>query len=130
MGTKKWNIDDLVDAGFERLESKYVENRPPRIKWGRIYLDKMSNEQKITYLERLASTMNHAAATVQRECNEARALCEKKEQQLMIMKTNLDQNGDMLIQQITKLNADRQHFVDEITKLRNENRTLKGKGSA
>ena len=125
--TKKWDIDDLMDAGFERLDSTKMENRPPRIKWGRIYKEKMSPQQKIEYLERLASTMNHAAALIQKERNVLGILCEKKEAQLMVMKKTVDQNGDMLQQQITRLNADRQHFIDEITKLRTEIRTLKKK---
>lgn len=125
--TKKWNLDVLVGAGFERLDETVMENRPPRITWGRIYKEKMSSEQKIEYLERLASTMNHAAALLQKERNTLDSLCAKKEKQLMIMKKTVDQSGDMLLQQITRLNADRQNFVNEITKLRNELRALKKK---
>lgn len=128
MGTKKWDIDDLVGAGFERLDSTVVESRPPRIQWGRIYREKMSDAEKIAYLERLASTMNHAAALLQKERNTMGTLCEKKEAQLIVMKKNIDKSDEMLQQQITRLNADRQNFVDEITKLRNKIRAFEAKG--
>ena len=126
--TKKWNADDLVGAGFKRLDKTAMEDRPPRIQWGRIYKEKMSDAEKITYLERLASTMNHAASLIQTERNNMGKLCERKEMQLAVLKKTVDQNGAMLQHEITRLNADRQHFVDEITKLRNELRTLKAKG--
>lgn len=122
--SNKIHIDDLVDAGFERLDPRLVEKRPPAIKWGMLYQRK-TPEQKMRYLERLASSMNQAAAKIQSERNELGRLCELKEAQLAQLSVAMRQNNDMIQSEVTRMNADRRQYRDEIAKLRAEVRALK-----
>lgn len=113
------NQDDFVGAGFQRLDATAIEQHPPKIKWGQLYRD-MSMRAKIRYLERLASAMNHAAATIQNERDALGALCEKKEQQLATMARAVEQNNAMLQSEVTRMNEDRQQMLKEVARLRAE----------
>ncbi len=108
--------DDLVTAGFRRLDSNLIEKRPPKIQWGLLYGEK-SDSDKITYLEKLASTMNHAAALIQDERNKLGKLCELKEQQLIKLSEGVRANNAMLQQEVTTMNAQRQEYNAEIARL-------------
>lgn len=122
----KFDQDDFVGAGFKRLEEGLVENQPPMIKWGMLY-GKMSHREKIRYLERLASAMNNAAYKIQKERDELGRLAELKERQLEVGKKALEQNNDMVQQQLTKMNEERQHYNTEIARLRARVRELEQK---
>lgn len=112
-------MSDFVGAGFKRLDDNLLEQRPPRVKWGQLYRD-MGTDAKIRYLERVASAMNHAAATIQDERNKLGELCEKKEAQLSALSKAVAQNNDMLQSEVTRMNADRQAMLAEIARLRRE----------
>ena len=115
---------DLIDAGFERLEDRLIENRPPKIKWGMIYRDKMNDARKIQYLEKLAATMNQAASKIQDERNALGEMCEQKEKQLKIMQSQVNQNNLMLQTEITRMNAQRQQYNATIAALNTKIREL------
>lgn len=117
-------MNDFVGAGFERLDDNLIEQHAPKIQWGQLYRD-MSKDDQIRYLQRLASTMNHSAALIQKERDALIALCEKKEKQLIAMAKQVDANNAMLQQQVTRMNSDRQAMVDTITRLRAESRAAK-----
>ena len=117
---------DFIGAGFHKVEN--VTDRPPRIKWGMIYQSK-SMRDKIKYLEKLASVMNHAAYLIQNERNELIVLAEKKEQQIVAMKKALDQNNAMIQSEITKMNAEHQEYFKEIKNLRDRIRELERGGN-
>ncbi len=119
------NEDDLVAKGFHRLDSNLIENRPPKINWGEKYRA-MEPEQKIRYLEKLAATMNHAAHLIQNERNQLGELCDKKEQQLIALSKSVDANNAMLQQEVTRMNAQRQGFHAEVSKLNTRIRGLEG----
>jgi hypothetical protein len=104
---------DIFAAGFERLDEKYITKRPPKINWGMIYKD-MPDAEKISYLEKLASSMNHAAALVQDERNELGRLCELKEGQIATMEEAVRQNNVMLQQEVTRMNTQRQDYNEII----------------
>ncbi len=114
--TKVVEQQDLIAQGFHRLDETLIEKRPPKISWGRIYKD-MTDQKKIEYLEKLASTMNHAASLIQGERNELNNLCELKENQLGKMKEAMDQNMNMLQTEVTKMNEQRQGFNAEVGRL-------------
>jgi hypothetical protein len=117
---------DLVAAGFHRLDRK-LEAKPPKIQWGPIYL-RMSPDEKIKYLEKLAAAMNHAAHLVQTERNQLGELATKKEQKLQEMQRTLDANNGMIQTEITKMNEERRRFLAENKRLRDRIRALE-KGS-
>jgi uncharacterized protein YlxW (UPF0749 family) len=119
--------DDFVAAGFRKLDQP-LEDHPPIIQWGKIYLTKMTQEEKIRYLERLASAMNHAAAIIQEERDQLAVLATKKEEQIMKMTEALNQNNAMIQAEITKVNQERQSFNAEVKKLKDKIRKLERDG--
>lgn len=110
---------DFLGEGFHKLDDELVDNKAPRIKWGDKY-QKKSDADKILYLQRLASTMNHAAYLIQNERNELLELMQLKEKQLEAMAANLDANNNMIQQQITKMNANKQEYHKRIASLNNQ----------
>jgi len=105
--SKFTNQDDLVAAGFERLDPKAISQHPPKIRFGELYR-KMGLREKVRYCERLASTMNHAAATIQKERDQLNDLLHMKEMQLKAGGAAMGQNNSMIQDQITKHNAEKQ----------------------
>jgi chromosome segregation ATPase len=105
--------EDLIAAGFHRLDNHLVTKRPPKIKWGEVYKT-WADSQKIAYLEKLSSSMNHAAHLIQGERDELNDLCEKKEDQLRSMKDALDQNNGMIQDQITRMSEEKQELLTAI----------------
>ena len=101
--------EDLLAQGFHKLDDKLLVVKVPKIAWGKIY-QSSSNEEKIEYLEKLASTMNHAASLIQDERNQLNKLCELKEQQIEKLKAAMDQNNGMLQSEVAKINEERQKF--------------------
>jgi len=99
----------LIAAGFHKLDPELMVDRPPKIKWGLVY-QASSDEQKITYLEKLAAAMNHAAHLIQSERDKLSVLCVKKEEQIKSLKKALDQNNDMIQSEITRMNSERQDY--------------------
>ena len=121
--SNKIEIEDLVAQGFHRLDENLIELRPPRITWLDGY-KKKSPEAKIEYLEKLASTMNHAARLVSDERDKMVELCVKKEKQLEVMSKQIEANNDMLQQEVTRMNAQRQGYNTEIARLGDRVREL------
>lgn len=121
--SRKFDHEDLVARGFHRLDPKLLTNNPPKIAWGEIYKG-WSDEQKLAYVEKLACTMNHAAMLIQDERNQILGLCELKEAQLTAMKLALDANNDMIQQQVTTMNEDRQKYNLAIKQLNEKVRML------
>ena len=117
------NQDDFVGAGFRRLDGRAIVQHPPMIKWGTGY-QRMTLRERIRYLERVASAMNHAAATIQGERDELNRLIALKEKQVQAAKIALDQNNDMIEREITKMNAERQRYNAAIAELRARVREL------
>lgn len=115
---------DLVDAGFHRLDPELIVERPPKIQWGVLYRNSDA-DARLAYLEKLAAAMNHAAYLIQGERNQLGELCEKKEEQLVAMKVALDQNNTVLQQQITSMNEERQKYNAAIAKLNAKLRAFK-----
>ncbi len=114
---------DLIDAGFRRLDPELIKDRPPKIKWGMLYMDSPL-EKRLAFAEKLASSMNHAAWLIQNERNELGQLCEKKEKQLESMKKSLVQNNEMIQKHITDHNAEIQEYNAAIKKLKDRIREL------
>lgn len=120
----KLEQDDFVEAGFERLDDRAIEQNPPKINWGQLYLDK-SFEDRLAYAEKLASVMNQAAALIQKERDELNELCRNKERQLTTMSRAMAQNNAMIQSEVTRMNADKQEILKEVARLKSEIRSLK-----
>ena len=122
------NEQDFVAAGFHRLDPKLMTKRPPMIQWGLLYQAK-TDQEKIRYLEKLASSMNHAASLIQDERNQLGALCALKEQQIVTLNHTVTANNAMLQQEVTRMNEDRQGYHAAITRLNTELRALRASHS-
>ncbi len=107
---------DFLGTGFERLDDDIVVKNPPRIAWGKKY-DQKTDADKILYLQKLASAMNHAAFLIQNERNDLLKTLSQKEQQVISMAASLDANNNMIQQQITKMNAEKQKTFKTIASL-------------
>jgi uncharacterized coiled-coil DUF342 family protein len=117
--------DELQAAGFEALDDHLIErSHPPKIKWGLLYQGK-SADHKIAYLEKICAAMNHAAALVQGERDELATLCALKEQQLTSLAASVRANNDMLQQEVTTMNAQRQGYHEEVSRLTAEIKSLR-----
>ena len=123
------NDDDFVAAGFERLDPKLIEKRPPKISWGMLYQEK-SEEEKVKYLEKLASSMNHAARLIQDERDQLMELCALKEGQLTQMAEAVQINNEMLQQEVIRMNEQRQFYNAEVMRLNAEIKELKNGNNA
>ncbi len=108
--------DDFLGEGFERLDEEIVVKNPPKISWGKKYQMK-TDAEKISYLEKLASSMNNAAFLIQNERNDLLELLSTKDRQVTIMAANLDANNNMIQQQVTKMNAEKQEYFKTIAAL-------------
>jgi flagellar capping protein FliD len=124
MSKYKEQIEDFIGAGFKRLDPSIVAANPPRINWGDIY-KRWPDDQKVRHLEKLASTMNHAAALIQDERNQLNELLEAKEKQIASMKEAIDQNNEMVHGQVLQMNEERQKVNEAFAALKAENRALK-----
>jgi len=117
--------NDLKAAGFEKLDPKIIDNKPPRIKWGELY-KRFNDAEKIEYLEKLASTMNNAAYLIQGERDELDALCRLKEDQIIKLSDSAQANNGMVQSEIMKMNEERQLFNSHVADLNKQIKDLKG----
>ncbi len=108
---------DFLGKGFLRLDDNLVVAKAPKIAWGDGY-NMMTDAKKIKYLEKLASTMNHAAYLVQSERDDLIKLYDEKELKIRTMSESLDANNNMIQQQITKMNEQKQLFLKSIAELK------------
>jgi hypothetical protein len=118
--------NDLLAEGFYKVDEKYIEVRPPKIKWGKIYLS-WGPDKRVEYLEKFARSMNQAAYLVQKERDELNTLCQLKEEQLTKMSHAMKQNMDMLQHEVTKMNEQRQGYNTEVARLNAKIRELEDK---
>ena len=100
--------DDFIGAGFHRVDHTDL-SRPPPIQWGDGYYAK-TPEERISYLEKFCSSMNHAAHLIQGERDELGRLCELKEKQVIQAKAAMDQNLSMLHTTLKAHNAEKQKY--------------------
>ena len=122
--SKKIDQDELVEQGFHRLDDDLLPGRPPKIKWGKGYQE-MSKDDKIDYLQKLATSMNHAASLIQTERDTIGKLCEAKEAQIVQMKKALDDNNAMIQSEVTRMNTQRQDAASTVMRLNQEIRKMR-----
>jgi ABC-type transporter Mla subunit MlaD len=109
--------EDFVGAGFHKIDDDKIELRPPKINWG-VLLDEASDEVKVERAQKVASAMNHAARLIQDERDQLNELLGQKEEQLKQMSKAMEQNQQMLVSEVTRLNEDRQEFLKTIADLK------------
>jgi hypothetical protein len=115
--------EDLENAGLNKLDPKHVDLAPPRIKWGELYKN-FNEAEKVEYLEKIASAMNHAAYQVQLERDELLKLCELKEKQIHQLGHDMRNNNGMIQSEIMKVNDERQAFNKHVAELNQQIKDL------
>jgi len=115
---------DFIADGFQLIDEKYLEKRPPKISWGHTYKS-WTPQEKVEWLEKFAHSMNHAASLIQCERDGLNRLLHVKENQLKQMSKAMAQNSEMLQSEIMKMNEQRQGFRSTISKLDAEIKELK-----
>ena len=108
-------MDDFVGAGFHRLPDNLIEQHPPEVKWGE-KVRMMSAKGRERYLTRVAATMNHAAALLQRDKDTLNTVAIQMKEQLDAMASAMKGNNSMLAFEITRLNEDRQQMLKTIAR--------------
>ena len=107
---------DFLGSGFKRLDNSLVKKNAPKISWGMQYQG-MEDQDKVKYLEKLSATMNYAAHLIQTERNKLLELMERKEAQIVNMSKALKDNNEMILQQLTKFNEQKQEYHKVIAEL-------------
>lgn len=105
------NKSDFVDKMFKR-HSKSAE----LIQFGEEF-EKRPDKEKIKYLIKLASSLNHAAVTIQGERNKLNDLLFLKESQLVNCKKDRERDQIIIHRQLGKENEIKNAQMDEIQKL-------------
>jgi seryl-tRNA synthetase len=116
MSNEEFGEEDFIGSGFKKIDPAVILKRPPQIKWGDKY-KKWDDGKKIRYLEKFARSMNHAADLLQNERNELLELVDKKDELLAQMNSMLGENNNLLQSEVTRMNAQRQHYAKEMAKL-------------
>jgi septal ring factor EnvC (AmiA/AmiB activator) len=83
-----------------------------------------SDRLKIEYLVKLASSLNHAAVTIQEERNKLNDLLYQKERQLVSCKKQRSQEQEMIQKQLLKENATKQAQAERLETLTMEKKRL------
>lgn len=111
----------LEEQGFLRIDENRLESNPPRISWGEKF-ESWDTDRQILYLKRLASTMNHAAHTLQTDLYEAAKSCASKEAALTQLSKDFNANTQLLQQMASSLNEKTQgantYSMEQAAKIR------------
>jgi len=107
---------DLKAPNGEVINLFDVRKIAPAIKWGSGYLKK-SDAEKITYLEKLASSLNDALKMMQEDRNRLSTIAFAQEAQLRQAGVGATAQNDMLQQQITRWNADKEERLQRVQTL-------------
>lgn len=89
----------------------------PQILWGDEYKS-WPMDRRLSYAEKLASSMNHAADLLQVERDRLVELLRRKDDQMKGLFVKLERQGELIQKELEKANAEKQELYSEIGKLR------------
>lgn len=89
----------------------------PDIRWGAEY-QSWPVEQRLSYAEKLASSMNHAADVLQQERNELLVILRRKEEQLKHSSKQYLSQGETMHRELGAQDAEKQVLYLEIVRLK------------
>jgi hypothetical protein len=114
-------MTDEISVKDIKLPFKHCD--APAINWGGDF-NELEDLQKIVYLKKFGSSMNHATMLIQAERNILANENEVMRRMLDSSQTAITNQKAMLIKTITDNNATQQMLGEEITKLRTQLRIL------
>jgi len=100
--------DEIVS--IKRIPS--MNKHPPQIAWGAEYR-KWPIGKRLSYAERLASSMNHAADVLQQERKALSDICKQMEQQIKAHIQRYAEQGALMTRQVNKANEEKQELYQE-----------------
>lgn len=98
----------------------------PQIVWGEDF-ENFDSTNKIIYLKKLCSALNHAADLIQKERNELSEKCKAMAKDLESSGKMVDIRKDTLVKAITDHNAEKQELIKRIQELEVELKSTKAK---
>lgn len=101
---------------LDQLHLPEAPNAVPQIDWGADF-DAFDDKQKIIYLKKLASALNHSCDLIQKERNELLAKMDVLKKMAEHADTNVSQQKLALIQGLTNANAEKQELYRRIQEL-------------
>jgi hypothetical protein len=113
---------DFVDSQMFKRSAKECRRIEFSPKW-----HARRNKDKIEYLIKLASSLNHAAQELQKERNKLNDLCFDVERQLVECTNKRTQDQMMIHQQLQNENSAKQALLEENQMLRKEIKELEKK---
>ena len=117
-------LPDIMGKGFHKLDPKILTRKPPKITWSSQFR-KLSAVKKAAYLEKLANTMNHAAALIQDERDNLNKILAMKEEQIRALVDNQAKSHEALNHEILRMNKERQQWQKASGALQQELREAK-----
>ena len=102
----------------DEMSITHIPRDTPMIEFGVDYRTKWPDHRKISYLEKLASSMNHGAKLIQRERNDLLGQMVVMEAQLVAAQKAYEIQKAITERTITDTNAERQNLLAEISELR------------
>lgn len=111
-------LEELADLDFEGITAP----RARMINFGEDF-QKWPDSRKMTYLKKLASSMNHAADIMQQERNKALEEQIRLKEQMDNMESNLVIQKDIVLRTITANNTAKDEYIALIQKLEAEVRS-------
>lgn len=93
-----------------------MEKCAPTIRWGNEYMS-WSLQKRLSYAERLASAMNHAADVLQQERNKLIELAKEQEKQLEENVKKYTAQGEVLHKELSSIDEEKQKLYYQIVEL-------------
>lgn len=123
MGTNK-EYDEIAESPDGRvfLVDKDTGYKP--IKWGDTYLE-WDKDEKIDYLEKLSSSLNHSVILIQKERDYLNEVAINQEKQIEAYEEKLANERQMIQMRLIEENKKQQELSMEIVALKQEIKKLK-----
>ena len=115
--------DKESDFVNEQLFKRYTGKDGPLIQFGPEF-EKRSMRERIRYLHKLASSLNHAAATIQGERDDLNKLLFAKERQLTQCEGKVQAAHELVHRTLANVNGEKQALLEENQGLRLEIKRL------
>jgi hypothetical protein len=109
----------IKEVKVEDLNLPDDPGRAPQIVWGEDF-ENFDKDNKIRYLKKLCSALNHAADLIQKERNNLAEECVKMAKQLENADKIVGIRKDTLVKALTDHNEEKQKLIKELQRVQRE----------
>ena len=110
-------MNNMVEVKQVEKKLPFKHGEAPQIKFGADF-EALEDRQKIMYLKKFSSSMNHAADLIQKERNDLVQKLITSERQVHNANLNVEQIQKTMTGFITDSNLEKQELLAELTELR------------